>query len=121
MDNAELALPELFVTLGGERFALIPSFGTFVRFEKATGKSGLDPLVWMNASASDYVTLLWASIGGEKSGKTVDDVADLMTGKHLEDVRKLVSEMFKKAELPDAVKNDDAVKQKAATKKKKTP
>ena len=63
----------------------------------------------MNPSAIDLVTLLWAALGGEKCGKTVDEVADLMTGKHIEDVRKLVSEMFKKAELPDAVKNDDAV------------
>lgn len=109
MDNANLALPELFVTLGTEQIKLIPNFATFVRFEQQTGKNGLDPLTWVNATALDLVTLLWASIGGKKSGKTVEDVAELMSGKHLEDVKRLVQEMFKKAELPEAVKNDAAV------------
>jgi hypothetical protein len=108
MDNADQALPELFVTLGNEQFKLIPSFATFVRFEKASGKSGLDGMTWVNPTALDLVTLLWASLGGEKSGKTIDEVAELMTGKHLEDVRKLVTEMFKKAELPESAKNDVA-------------
>jgi hypothetical protein len=108
MDNANQALPEMFVTLGNEKFSLIPNFATFVRFEKATGKNGLDGMTWVNPSAQDLVTLLWASIGGEKSGKSIDDVAELMSGKHLEDVKRLVTEMFKKAELPEAVKNGDA-------------
>jgi hypothetical protein len=109
MENANQALPEMFVVLGEQQFKLIPSFATFVRFERATGKSGLDALTWVNPTALDIVTLLWASIGGEKSGKTVDEVADLMSGKHLEDVKKLMQELFKKAELPETVKNDAAV------------
>jgi len=109
MENANQAFPEMFVTLGSEKYRLIPSFATFVRFERATGKSGLDGMTWLNPTAIDLVTLLWASIGGEKSGKTIDEVAEMMSGNHLEDVKKLVQEMFKKAELPETVKNDAAV------------
>jgi hypothetical protein len=108
MDNAAQALPESFLTLGEEKYKLVPSFSVFVRFEKASGKNGLDPLMWVSPSATDLVTLVWAAIGGEKSGKTIDQVADLMTGAHLEDVRMLVREMFKKTELPESIKNDVA-------------
>lgn len=109
MEHAEHAIPEMFVSLGDERIKLIPNFSTFCRFEKATGKNGLDPMVWLQPSATDLVTLLWAAMGGEKSGRTIDDVADKMTGKHLEDVKLLIQGMFKKADLPESVKNEDAV------------
>jgi hypothetical protein len=108
MDNAQHALPETFLVLGEDKFKLVPSFSLFVRFEKASGKNGLDPMLWVNASATDLVTLVWAAIGGEKSGKSIDDVADLMTGQHLGDVQQLVRDMFKKAELPEKIKNDVA-------------
>lgn len=109
MDNAEQAVPELFVELGSERFNLVANFATFVRFDKATGKNSLDVLTWVNPTALDLVTLVWAAIGGEKSGKTVEQVADLLEGKHVEEVRKLIRGMFKKAELPaDSAKSDAA-------------
>ncbi len=108
MDNASIALPETFVSLGKDKFNLVPSFATFCRFEKVSGKNGLDPVTWLQPSATDLVMLLWAGIGGEKSGKTVDEVAELMSARHLEDVKRLVQDMFKKSELPETLKNESA-------------
>jgi hypothetical protein len=108
MDNAQHALPEAFISLGEDRFKVVPSFAVFCRFEEKTGKNGLDPVLWIQPSATDLVTLVWAAIGGKSSGKTVEQVAELMTGQHLEDVKVLVSSMFKKAELPEKLKNEDA-------------
>jgi hypothetical protein len=108
MEHADKALPEVFIELFGERRNLSPSFGTFVRFEKATGKNALDQMVWLSPSAIDICTLVWAALGGEKSGKTVDEVADAMTPRHLEDVKSLVRAMFEKAEVPEELKKSDA-------------
>lgn len=109
MEHAEHALPEFYISLDGKRLGLSPNFSTFVRFEKATGKNGLDPVLWLNPSATDMVTFIWAAVGGEKSGLSIDEVADKASPKHLKEVTKLIEAMFSKADLPEAVKNEDAV------------
>ena len=108
MDNAIIAHPEIFITLGEEKMKLVPSFSVFVRFEKATGKNALDPMMWVQPSATDLVTLVWAAIGGEKSGKSISEVADLLTGQHLREVEELIKGMFKRTELPESLKNESA-------------
>jgi hypothetical protein len=108
MDFADKALPEVYIDLFGEKVNLLPTFGTLCRFEKATGKNPLDMLTWVSPTPIDLVTLVWAALGGEKSGKTFDDVAEAMTGKHVEDVKHLVRVMFQKAEVPEDPKGDAA-------------
>lgn len=110
MKHAEQAMPEVYVELFGERHKLIPSFGTLCRFEKATGKNPLDLMTWANPTPTDLATLVWCALGGETFGKSVDEVAEDMTGQHIVDVKNLVQTIFKKAELPEEVKNDDAAK-----------
>lgn len=108
MEQAQQALPEVHVELFGSRHNLIPSFGTLCRFEKATGKNPLDLMTWANPTPTDLATLVWAALGGEKFGKSVDEVAEEMTGQHIATVKNLVETIFKKAELPEEVKNDEA-------------
>ena len=108
MEHAEQALPEVFIEIFGGRHNLIPTFGTLCRFKKATGKNPLDMMTWANPEPEDFVALIWSALGGEKFGKTLDEVAEAMTGKHVADVKTLIDAIFKKAELPEEVKKSDA-------------
>jgi|688.fasta_scaffold39623_9 hypothetical protein len=108
MEHADKALPEVFITVFGERHRLIASFGTFARYEKATGKNALDGLNWTSPSATDLVTLIWAALGGERFGRTTDEVADELNMTHLEDVKRLIQTMFRQSELPAGQKKADA-------------
>jgi hypothetical protein len=65
-------------------------------------------LNWVSPSATDIITLIWAALGGEKLGKSIDEVGDATNSSHLEDVRALVGAMFKRAELPEEQKKTDA-------------
>lgn len=107
MDQADKALPEVFIEIFGEKKNLIPSFGTFARYEKVTGKNAMDPMSWIQPSATDICYLIWSALGGEKCGYSVEEVSDQLQPKHLEDVKKLVQSMFKRGELTEDQKKDE--------------
>lgn len=108
MENADKALPGIFINVFGAPHKLAPTFGTFCRFEKATGKNAMSMATWATASATDMVTLIWAALGGEGLGKSVNDVAEEVSGQHLEQVRDFIQAFFKQSEVPEAVKKDAA-------------
>jgi hypothetical protein len=108
MDNADKAIPEITLQVFGAPHKLSPTFGTFCRFEKATGKNAMAQSTWLMASALDMVTFIWAALGGEKLGKSIDDVAEEVDGKDLSTVQELLAVMFKRAQVPEAAKKDEA-------------
>lgn len=101
MDNGDKALPELYIELGGQRHKLVANFGTFRRFEERSGKNAMDTTLWEKPSATDVITLIWAALGGESSGKTVEQVGDLLEMYHLHDVGHLMRRLFGQASLSE--------------------
>lgn len=108
MDNADKAIPEITIDIFGGPHKLSPTFGTFCRYEKVTGKNGLLQSTWLAASATDMATFVWAALGGDKLGKTIDEVADGLSPLHLKKVGEVLKLMFDRAEVPEAAKKDDA-------------
>src|SRR4051794_10987904 len=108
MENADKAIPELAIDIFGAKHKLAPTFGTFCRFEKATGKNAMAATTWVTASATDMVTFIWAALGGDKLGKSVEEVAEEVSGEELSKIQELLALMFKRAEVPEAAKKGDA-------------
>lgn len=115
MEHADKAHPGVFTTVFGERHELISNFSTLVIFEAATKKCALDPRTWVNPSATDVVTLIWAALGGESFRRrndkgqaiipvTMEDVAGEIRMAHMGDLKELISVMFKQAAVPEEEK-----------------
>lgn len=75
MEGASDLLAHVEVELFGETRRLEPTFETILAFEEASGSSIIAPSNWYPMPKLTVVaTLLWAALGGRKSGKTVADL-----------------------------------------------
>ena len=115
MQNAEKAIPELYVTLKGERKSIVCGLGTLARFQMRTGKNSFDLSIWADPNPVDVVTIVWAALGGEKTGKTPDEIGDEMDMSQLHEVGKLIGELIRRMSAPeDPAKKNGALGTEAA-------
>lgn len=108
MEHSEKALPGTFVEVFGERKQIKPNMRTFCRFQQKTGRNPFDLMMWVTPSPVDVVTLIWAALGGEDLGKTVDEVADALDFDNMHGLNEFLGKFFKKGEAPEAPKGDAA-------------
>lgn len=62
MTNANKAIPEVEITLNGEKKTLFFSTAAFCILEKETGTNTLLDSVWSNLDTSKLTALLWAAL-----------------------------------------------------------
>lgn len=75
MEGASDLLARVEVELFGEKRVMEPSFETILAFEEISGSSILNPANWHPMPKLTVVAaLLWAAIGGRKSGKSVAEL-----------------------------------------------
>jgi hypothetical protein len=103
--NADKVIPGVEIEIFGETRTLVTTFRTLILFERKTGKNGMRRFDW---NVEDLCVLVWAALGGDKSGRTVDEVVDELSGRHAGEIRRLIAGLFEQAELSDQQKNDDA-------------
>jgi hypothetical protein len=109
MEHADKVSPDgIFVEVFGERKELKPNMGTFLRFQQKSGLNPFDVRIWARPSPLDIVTLIWAGIGGEACGRTVEEVADGLSFESIEGFNETLNKFFKKGEVPEPPKSDAA-------------
>lgn len=108
MRHEDKAIPEVEVTIAGEKRRLVCSFGAFIRFQRATGKDGMRLPFWNEATSLDLVTLVWAAMGGDACGLTVDQVADGLSAKNYAEIMEMIRVLFGASVPTDEQKKSDS-------------
>ncbi len=105
MEGASEIAAHVEVELFGETRRLEPTFETILAFEEVSGSSIIAPSNWYPMPKLTIVaTLLWAAIGGRKSGKSIAELyAQVNAGTTAAAVSLalLVNEQYRGAEKKD--------------------
>lgn len=113
MDNAEKVSEEVHIQLGDELVCLRANFGTLLRYKKKTGRN---PLAGVPIDPEDLTAFVWAAIGGDACGKTVEQVAELLSLKSLAEIGRAVKQAIRNGEPPEEPgKNAEAPASESAT------
>lgn len=98
MEQAEKVSEEVHIQLGSELVCLRATFGTLIRYKKKTGRN---PLAGVPIDPEDLSAFVWAAIGGDECGKTVEEVAELLSVKTLADIGRAVRQAIRNGEPPE--------------------
>lgn len=101
MENAEKALPGITIDLGGEKKTLVLKFKAFCLLQKHTGKNPFKKEYWDNLGPIEIVELVWACLGGDSSGMTIDEITDKMSLDSIKDAMKTIGTLSQQATVPD--------------------
>jgi hypothetical protein len=108
MEFADKAIDDpVEVTLNGKVYKVVPNFRMFCLFEKKTGKNPFATAHWLPPSPSNIVALVWAGIGGDESGMTIDDVEKSLTLKDSKMMNDVIMTLFRTTVVPDKLKKKD--------------
>lgn len=75
MSNHDKVNPVVEINLGTEKIKLTFSLWTLWQIEEKTGKNALDGATWLNPSAKELVTLIWAAWNATDPQITMEQVA----------------------------------------------
>lgn len=99
MNNIEKVSPGVEIQLGGKTRKLIFNMWAFYLLEKATGKNALAGEVFMNPTATDLLTLVWAALQHEEK-VTIEEVGGMFSLQDIPEISRAIQKAFAQASPP---------------------
>lgn len=106
MSNHPKLNPVIEIDVGGEKVKLTFNLWTLYKIEEATGKNALDGATWLNPSAKDVISLLWAAWLLHDPKITMEDVAKKIDLVNIGPITEQLGKAFELASGDDNEKNE---------------